>query len=48
MKIIKILLLIMGLLCILLGLLTPLNSIFFIGVGIGMILISAVLLKLIS
>jgi len=48
MKIIRILLLLMGLLCIFLGLLTPLNLIFFIGIGIGMILISAVLLKLIK
>ena len=45
MKIIKILTVIIGLFCILLGLLTPLSSVLLIGIGIVMILISAALPK---
>ncbi|MBI9015543.1 MAG: hypothetical protein JEZ08_25215 [Clostridiales bacterium] len=45
MKVIKILTVIIGLFCILLGLLTPLSSVLLSGIGIMMILISAALPK---
>ena len=43
MNIIKILVASIGLLCIFLGLLTPLNFILFIGIGIALVLISVVI-----
>lgn len=45
MKITKVLVLIIALLCIFLGVLTPLNLIMFVGIGLGMILISIALPK---
>jgi len=46
MEIIRMIITIIGLLCIFLGLLTPLSSILFTGIGMALILISAVFLKL--
>lgn len=48
MKIIEMLIIIIGILCIFLGLLTPLNSFLFIGIGIAMVLISAVISKFLN
>ena len=45
MKITKMLVLIIAFLCIFLGVLTPFNLILFVGIGLGMILISLVIPK---
>jgi len=48
MKIIRMIITIIGLLCIFLGLLTPLSSFLFIGIGIVLVLISAAIPKFLS
>jgi|LGVE01.1.fsa_nt_gb hypothetical protein len=48
MKIINILILIIGLLCILLGVMTPLNLFLLVGLGLSLILVSFIILKFLT